>query len=387
MTWLGWPPLAALFVRREQIESSCRRKRWGEASPVWTEDKDPRRAAVLDRELVERLTGTVRPTFSATARFNLLLADPPLGMVFGLVRLACESIARIAPVGWNEAAGARAKELLPFSSSANRLPTMVPRLQFLLGALCWCVGVAVAAPPEVKVTATSPESAATLARQKPLYARIAYTSDQLLRFQATGYLNGRKNDVFALNPSPLYPAGSGEAVAWISGDPGARIDELRVTAYDDHWKPLRLVRVPIAVAWDEGGSGNPPADWARNLSDIQQKQVSGDFRRSAEKADEDKHAERIMMIIPASVVIYPVLQIAAFVWLRGKRRKWSALPLLFMVPAYGHAILALIADSNLWPIFVIFASPLALLFEAALLLFFLGLTFWGRWRGTEAAAE
>jgi hypothetical protein len=63
--------------------------------------------------------------------------------------------------------------------------------------------------------------------------------------------------------------------------------------------------------------------------------------------------------IMAPVVAYLVFQIRAFMKLRGGRRIFAAVPLLFMVPIFVVAIEDLFKGSNLWPIFLIFASPVA----------------------------
>jgi hypothetical protein len=58
----------------------------------------------------------------------------------------------------------------------------------------------------------------------------------------------------------------------------------------------------------------------------------------------------------APVVAYFVFQIRALMKLRGGRRIFAAVPLLFMVPISVTAIEALSKGSNLWPLTLIFAS-------------------------------
>jgi uncharacterized protein YebE (UPF0316 family) len=61
--------------------------------------------------------------------------------------------------------------------------------------------------------------------------------------------------------------------------------------------------------------------------------------------------------IMAPVVAYLVFQIRALIKLRGGRRIFAAVPLLFMIPIFVVSIEALRKGSNLWPIFLILASP------------------------------
>jgi hypothetical protein len=63
--------------------------------------------------------------------------------------------------------------------------------------------------------------------------------------------------------------------------------------------------------------------------------------------------------IMAPVVAYLVFQIRALIKLRGGRRIFAAVPLLFMTPIFIVSIEALLKGSNMWPIFLIFASPVA----------------------------
>jgi uncharacterized protein YebE (UPF0316 family) len=61
--------------------------------------------------------------------------------------------------------------------------------------------------------------------------------------------------------------------------------------------------------------------------------------------------------IMAPVVAYLVFQIRALIKLRGGRRIFAAVPLLFMIPILVVSIEDLLKGSNLWPIFLILASP------------------------------
>jgi hypothetical protein len=56
-----------------------------------------------------------------------------------------------------------------------------------------------------------------------------------------------------------------------------------------------------------------------------------------------------------------LLQVYALWKLRGPARLLSALPLSFMLPIYGYCLYALTQGSNLWPLYAIFASPVALI--------------------------
>ncbi len=242
----------------------------------------------------------------------------------------------------------------------------------LLAALFACVSLGHAAPPEVKAIGTSPESPAKLAAQEALYVHITYQSEQPLRFQATGWFHGTKKANFMTNPSPVYPAGAGEAVAWMAADPGAQIDELRVVVYDAAWKQLSEVPLPVTAAWHVGIPANPPAAWARELSDAQQRIVSQDLKKTGEGTGSwwDRFVAVLLPFVFASVPGYPLVQAWAFYRLRGARRLASALPLCFMLPTYAFCLYALKQDSNLWPLPAVFLSPVAALLVLGMLIYF-----------------
>ena len=60
-----------------------------------------------------------------------------------------------------------------------------------------------------------------------------------------------------------------------------------------------------------------------------------------------------------SVLAYPILQILALAKSRGFYRLAGALPLCAMLPIFAVTIKAYCDHSNLWPLFLILASPAA----------------------------
>lgn len=65
--------------------------------------------------------------------------------------------------------------------------------------------------------------------------------------------------------------------------------------------------------------------------------------------------ELVMLAAPA----YFFMQVLMAVRYRGRWLVLSLVPLLFMVPLALHAALAFAAGSGLWPLLLIFASPIA----------------------------
>ncbi|MCC6415180.1 MAG: hypothetical protein IT582_04650 [Opitutaceae bacterium] len=242
----------------------------------------------------------------------------------------------------------------------------------LTGLLSGLTSAACARTPAIEVRAISPEPG-RLAAQQALYVRVAYDYSAPLRFQARGYHQGTQRKQLYMNTAPAYPAGQGEAIVWLSGGPGAQIDEVRIRVMDAKWHALLDVSIPCVAEWRSGAATAPTAPWAAQMMAAQDHLPPVDAR-----TDESWLARLIstvlVWLVPVaflSVPGYPILQIVAWLKLRGPWRLLSALPLSFMLPVYAFCLFALSRGSNLWPLFAIYASPLALLITGIIL--FIGL--------------
>ena len=67
------------------------------------------------------------------------------------------------------------------------------------------------------------------------------------------------------------------------------------------------------------------------------------------------------------LLVYPVLQYLALKRLRGVWRNLAFVPLVPMVIVLFVTFLSFFQQSNLWPIFLIFVSPFALVYLVVLL--------------------
>jgi hypothetical protein len=70
-------------------------------------------------------------------------------------------------------------------------------------------------------------------------------------------------------------------------------------------------------------------------------------------------ASLVMIFMGLAPVAYPILQIIALRKSTGRLRFVAGVPIFVMVPVIWVTIQAFRADSNLWPLFLIFASPVA----------------------------
>lgn len=224
---------------------------------------------------------------------------------------------------------------------------------------------ALADMPVVEILDSDPPAGSTLHANEPLYLRLQYRSEQPLRFQVSGFLEGAKIEQSAsYNPAPEYPAGSGEAIAWIAYYEMTDIDELQVIVSDPHWKTLDKLPLPMALRW----SGQPPAaqrrpaEWARTLNAQQQDMTRNRTRGAPSSAGGTMLWGTLMMLMAWSIPGYIALQIYMLVKYRGRWRKLALLPLWGTVPLFAYTLFALAAGSNLWPLLLLFLAPFAFIY-------------------------
>lgn len=70
----------------------------------------------------------------------------------------------------------------------------------------------------------------------------------------------------------------------------------------------------------------------------------------------------IMVGFWGGILGYPILQIIAVAGSKGIMRVLALLPLAVMVIVFSVTIMGFIQESNLWPIFLIFISPVVLIY-------------------------
>jgi hypothetical protein len=203
---------------------------------------------------------------------------------------------------------------------------------------------------------------------EPFYVRIAYQSDIALRFQAAGYdLGMKRQERVALNPAPVYGAGTGHAIGWIAYDDQTRIDEVRVHVFDETWRLVLTLSAPADIQWNGATpqTRREPAAWAKELSAIQQRMSAASLASSGE---DNALWSSLVMLMGWSVPGYFILQIYMWIKYRDHWRKAALLPLWVMVPLFAYSLFALYAGSNLWPLMLIFLSPFAFIYLLCVLL-------------------
>lgn len=210
----------------------------------------------------------------------------------------------------------------------------------------------------VELMETSPASPAVLNQYDALYVLIHYKSERPLRFQAVGKFRDQEIKVNArLNPSQAYPEGDGQAIAWVAYEKPTEIDALMVTVYNENWQPLETKTMMLSAAWQEGNNQTPyvQAPWVKQLNQEQQASVTGPQEPLS------KWAALFFQLLYLSTPLYWILQITVLLRWSGQWRKIACLPLFISLPLLLYTLYALYQQSNLWPLMMLFITPVALL--------------------------
>ena len=112
----------------------------------------------------------------------------------------------------------------------------------LLSALGGAGGTRAAehAVPSVQIMQSHPSLFGQLAGGQAVFVRLAYSSEQPVRFRIEGYSAGERVTESRSNPTPRYPAGAGEALVWLAFDPPV--------APADPVTPVTIINAPKAEA-------------------------------------------------------------------------------------------------------------------------------------------
>jgi hypothetical protein len=212
--------------------------------------------------------------------------------------------------------------------------------------------------PSVRIIHSDPGLTGKLGDGQPLYLRLAYHSDRPIRVQVEGFAAGQKVGAMS-NGMPLNPAGNGEALVWLAYAKSTTIDRLRIAVYDEKWREIHAVSVPVQLQWDTAVRRNArqPAAWAARMSEAQQ-------RASSQEMEDAMPAGTMWLGLAfmAGVPAYFILQLwFAWGW-NGGWRTAALVPLIVVVPALMYSLFALAQGSNLWPLALIFLTPLGFIY-------------------------
>lgn len=231
----------------------------------------------------------------------------------------------------------------------------------------------------VAVVDVDPRGSASLASHHRLYARLSYRSAEPVRLVAHGFASGeRVVDGARMSPGVVYPAGAGEAIAWVSYAGPLAIDELRVDATNATGVVLATASEPVDARWSPGApaSSRAAAPWVGPLDAAQQAMATSATGSRGETGFGD---HLLFALLGLSIPGYFVLQVYLVMRSRGRWKTLAKLPLLFMAPIVAYTIFAFAASSNLWPLLLLFSTPVAFAYLLVLSL--------SRWLATREPAS
>lgn len=204
----------------------------------------------------------------------------------------------------------------------------------------------------------------TLHRNQNFYLHLAYTSDWPVHIWARPYFEGKPVNAGS-NPSPVYPAGSGEALGWFFPmEPGAQVDEVRITAGDGTLKGTTVVATyPVSISSDDEVAAEPaqPA-WLTRLRQQDKAAQDAAYKKAMDQpfSAGDMLLFYGFMLVAVALGIFGIAGPAWGLWRwRGGWRIAAALPAAIM----AFVILRLVVDTardptshNLWPFEIVMAG-------------------------------
>jgi len=218
------------------------------------------------------------------------------------------------------------------------------------------------APVSLQVVVTDPPQGSRLQRGEAFYARVQYQTDREIRIWGRG-----KEAALApgkSHPSPVYGPGSGEALVWFSLDVPGKIDIMRIQAVPlGREDAVAVLEVPVNLRWENVAPKHGRAAWVDPMSADQQRRVQENLSPPSGLG-----WDIFTALILASTPGYLLLQGFAFWRMRGRTGVAFWLPVGVMALVYLVALIAVLAGSNIAPIWVVFMSPIALIYVIVLLI-------------------
>jgi hypothetical protein len=219
------------------------------------------------------------------------------------------------------------------------------------------------APVHLYLVDTDPPVGSRLSRGEAFYARVQYQTDREIHIWGRG--QGVEHTAGKSHPSPVYGPGSGEALIWFTLDVPGTVDVMRIQAVPrGREAAVAQLEYTVKLRWEDNAPKLPRAAWVDPmLVDLQQR-VQEHVVSSAGTG-----WNALATLLFACTPAYLLAQGFAFWRMRGRYGRAFWLPVGAMALVYLVALIGAMAGSNLAPIWVVFASPLALIYVIVLLTF------------------
>jgi len=232
--------------------------------------------------------------------------------------------------------------------------------------LCLSPSPPAGAAARIQVIETDPASPAVLGSWHRFNVRIGYVSDEPIRVHGQAFLNGRKV-TSATSGSPVYPPGSGEGMFWFAYTEAAQVDRVVLTAYPARGQTaLAEAALAVELRWTGEKTAPPvPAEWVRRMdAEAERRQRAAYQAYMSQPTPAWQWA--LFFALMWSPVAYLVAQIVTLRRFQGGWWVAALAPLVPMAIVLVYTVSAFRAGSNLFPLVLIFTSPIAFLYLMAL---------------------
>jgi hypothetical protein len=219
------------------------------------------------------------------------------------------------------------------------------------------------APVHLYLIATDPPAGSTLQRGEAFYARVQYQTDREIRIWGRGKDAGKTPG--KSHPSPVYAPGAGEALVWFTLDVPGKIDVMRVEAVPpDRQDAVAAAEFPVKLRWEDGAPARARAPWVEPMTAELQERVQDRLLSATSGPGWDIFVALLLACGPG----YLAAQAFAFWRMRGRYSIAFWLPVGAMALLILATLVAVLAGSNIAPIYLVFASPFALIYVIVLLI-------------------
>lgn len=204
--------------------------------------------------------------------------------------------------------------------------------------------------------------------EQKAFIRIDYNSLVPVRFLLKAYHQGKEIErAMRLGPQPLYPEGSGNALAWVSFVNTTSVDQITLETFNESWDLLEKKNIAVQWNWVDRWMANRSLelpDWIGNLTSYQTELT----RVQLEKFyHDDRYIENIVMeLLYFLFAIYIILQLVTPMRMAGQWRKMSLAPLMLLVPVSLYTFISYSTGSPFGEVLLLITSCLCLFYLVVL---------------------
>lgn len=217
---------------------------------------------------------------------------------------------------------------------------------------------------QLDVVQTHPASSTQLQVEQQAFIRIDYNSLVPVRFLLKAYYQGSEIEkAMRLGSQPLYPQGTGNALAWISFVRPTKIDQIILETFNDKWDLIGKKSFDIQWTWADTVFNSQNVELPEWIQDLSQYQTELTRVQLEKLYHEDQYFENMTTeLLYLSFALYLLCQIVLSMSMAGKWRTLSLAPLALLIPALLYTAFSLSTGAQLWDILLLVTSTICLFY-------------------------